>query len=534
MIKYQDYIRLYEYSKDDIEKEVRIKSTNMTGTIAGIAPGDQYLVTLSNGQSSLFKENDVEFINQDKKYFESPQPNNFYKCIKGDKDYKVGLYYYYKEYNKEIDSYDICKKPWPAVEGDFISYDLESFHMQFDMMSKIAQGQFSRSSQKNKTSKFKKGDRVIFNPSLNRSYYQKYKGEECIISFVYQLGHQNKERQYCIITKNKLTIVANESELEFYTPGGGVRDGDEMVGSWQLAPEKEKENNIKVGVQVIVNGEEGKIKFENRKGKVKKIGNATYLIEFEEDDSKNLSSETMLVSKDLVSLISKDINKTNTEKYKFKKGDKVICLDRNSDMFNKEGEVDNVWDDDSCMVIFTESGDMVYMEFDQLMLVSSKKVEFNNQESTTNQTTPSISEEEEEDDVAVTTVPLKKEDLLEFSYKDFLSDDQITTHDDLLKIKDKYKKELENLQLPKMKKIFIERTIGTINIIESYYQFLINKIAKDLPVLRTVESIEDEDLLRTKTKVRASDSKELTRKYSFDQGIIAYWKFSDAIIFKTI
>jgi hypothetical protein len=148
-----------------------------------------------------------------------------------------------------------------------------------------------------------------------------------------------------------------------------------------------------------------------------------------------------------------------------------------------------------------------------------------------------ISEEEEEDDdeVTITTAPFKKEDLLEFSYKDFLLEEKISTKEELLANKKKYEESLKEADIQEFKKIFFERSLKTAEIIESYFDFLIHKIAKEgIPVYRTVETIENEDLLMTKTKVRASESKELTRKYSFDQGIIAYWKFKDAVVFKTI
>jgi len=230
----------------------------------------------------------------------------------------------------------------------------------------------------------------------------------------------------------------------------------------------------------------------------------------------------------------------------FKVGDLVECVDQASEFYKKTGEVDRIFDDDDIMVHFKATAGDTYIPMGphQVKIVGYAK---SSDMDSFKKTIPvggaekkeeiKLSEEEEDDDdeVTISKVTFKKEDLLEFSYKDFLLEEKISTREELLANKTKYEEALKETDIQEFKKIFFERSLKTAEIIESYYDFLIHKIAKEgIPVYRTLETIENEDLLRTKTKVRASESKELTRKYSFDQGIIAYWKFKDAVVFKTI
>ena len=414
---------------------------------------------------------------------------------------------------------------------------------------------------------FKKGDKVIFNPNPNRSYYNIHKGSECEIMFVYIKDPNGKmEQEYSIKTPTGVRITALESEL---TPVGTEKStGDKTMNYIEnqfkspippttppsyFDPSKSQTENdvindkLPVGTKVTVTGKQGAADYKERKGIVKKSAGQSYLIEFEEDESKNQSSFVSLVDMELVTPIEGQIPPTQDKVKNFEINDIVKCVDKTSPHFGQIGKVDNYWaDDNTYMVNFIDEKTVIFMDFNQLVPSSgTKKVKFNEPipvsgpklgVTPTTQKPPVVEmEEEDEDEVTnITTVPFKKEDLLEFSYADFLLEEKISTHEDLLTLKTKYQSEIDNPELSKIKKVYYEKTLGTIDIIESYFQFLIAKVAKDVPVLRTVEQIEDKDLLRTKTKVRASDSKELTRKYSFDQGIIAYWKFKDAVVFRTI
>ncbi len=386
---------------------------------------------------------------------------------------------------------------------------------------------------------FKKGDKVIFNPGPGRDYYAKHSGAESEITFVYTAvpnARPDKEKEYTIKTPTGANIIAYQSEL---TPlGSDVKHEpnktmDYIETQFPKVQDSSETSNIEVGSRVKVIGKQGKIEYTGQTGTVKKVSSSGYLIEFEDDDATNQSNYTTLINKELV----QPIDGKSTPNFRL--GSAVKCIDKDSEYFNVPGIISNYWDDDnSYMVDF--KNDSIYMTYDQLeQIEGEKKVKFNDPIPVSKPVTPVVvsSEEEDEDEAEVTSVnaiSFKKEDLLEFSYNDFMLKEKISTHEDLLELKNKYQKEVNNPDLPKIKRVFTERSLATIDIIESYFQFLIAKVANGLPVYRTVEQIDNNDLLRTKTKVRASDSKELTRKYSFDQGIIAYWKFKDAIVFRTI
>ena len=384
--------------------------------------------------------------------------------------------------------------------------------------------------------KFSRGDKVIYEPAVNKDYYKIHAGQECEVSFPYPM-----KGEYSIKTPSGALISANESELrgidepkiqkaepsyietQFKNPITPIRD---IVN---------KDKDITVGTRVIVNGKEGKKEWIDSKGTVKRIcGSNTYFIDFDEDESKNQRSYSLLVNKDFVKpsdepsviVISVD--------------DIVQCVDQQSQFFDKIGKVSKIWDDGGCMVDFKDNTGLMsmFMRPQQIKIIehakTSSPIGFKIPEQTITPVKINIDNISEEEDDASPAVPFKKSDLLEFSYTDFFKAEKISTHEELLDIKTKYEKILEDENVPAFKKKFIERSLRTAEIIESYYDFLINKISKDLPVYRTVEQIDNDDILSAKTKVRASDSKELSRKYSFDQGIIAYWKFKDSVVFRTI
>lgn len=401
---------------------------------------------------------------------------------------------------------------------------------------------------------YKKGDKVIFSPLPGRGYYSMHKGALCEVVFDYGISAAGV-REYSIKTPSGARITAPETELKPEKPTTSTTMADMIENQFPSKTEdmpmpgppntgevktepKTETQELGVGQRVIVNGSDAKISFNNRKGTVKKQGRETYLIAFDEDDSQNLAAETMLVDKDFVKPLDEP---TNTI---FGIGDRVECVDRTSQFFGQTGDVENVWEDDNtCMVVFPGSAGKtsIFMRPDQI-----KIKEFGKKETSFKREIPvggppaktepkKVEEEEEEEDgVTISVTPFKKEDLIEFSYKDFLLEEKISTLDELKASKTKFEDQLKDTNVTDLKKIFAERALKTLEIVEQYYDFLTHKIAGGLPVYRTVEQIENEDLLKTKTKVRASESKELTRKYSFDQGIIVYWKFKDAVVFRTL
>lgn len=309
--------------------------------------------------------------------------------------------------------------------------------------------------------------------------------------------------------------------------------------STQIDTNKSKQD-INIGSRVIINGKDDKITYDNALGIVKRIKDDEYFIEIQEDDSKNISKYYASVPLALLTLVEKDKNK-------FEIGDKVVCVDNANVFYKKTGEIVNRWDEDnSYMVKFAE--DEAWMEFKDIKypedaaFTDKKKIGFDIPNKTTTiapkQTKIEIEEEEEEEplskQVKRNVVPFKKEDLLELSYKDFFpNQDKITTIDDIKKLKAKFQSEMSQ-NISKLKNMFAEKAYHSADIVESYFNFLLNKVAKDLPVYRINDVIDDTDLLSTKTKVRASDAKELLNQYTLDQGIVAYWKFNDAVVFKTL
>ena len=298
-------------------------------------------------------------------------------------------------------------------------------------------------------------------------------------------------------------------------------------------------NAIDKGSRVVVDGVSSGIKYDNRKGTVITAYPHQYLIEFDDDDSRNLMGYTALIHNVNIVKLSENQN----DKI-FKSKQSVICTDKSSNFYNKVGKINFRFDDDnSYMVTFHDDyGEItVYLKNHQLKEYDQPISSYFFGPLSPSSTSDPINkvtnvEEEEEDDFKTKTSKkqITKQDLLEFSCKDLFYEEKFTTKDDLIKTKEKYIQELKNPELSNIKKIYYEKAIGSIEIVEQYFDFLRNKVSNDLPIYRTTEQIDDKDLLINKTKVKASESKELTKKYSFDQGIIVYWKFIDGVVFKTI
>jgi uncharacterized protein Veg len=385
---------------------------------------------------------------------------------------------------------------------------------------------------------FKKGDVCTYIPSSSKPYFNKYKGEEC------EIVHDFNNGNYTLKTKSGNTFLAEETEMT--SPKVQAQLTQNQQSSETPHNPVYMPNfviDIVPGTRVSVTGKEGRVEYTGHKGTVTKVNPNAYLIDFDEDDSRNQRAFSSLVNKDLVTAIDEPSVPV------FKTGDKVKCVDNTSKYFDREGEVERIWDDGECMVLFNINGGIegMPMKPHQIKVVEyvksketggfKKNIPVASSGPVEETDVKIITTEEEEDDdeeVSITSAPFKKSDLQEFSYTDFLLEEKITNLESTLANKAKFEEALKSPDIPEFKKIFIERSLRTAEIVESYFNFLVHKIANGLPVLRTLEQIDNEDLLKNKTKVRASDSKELTRKYSFDQGIIAYWKFKDAVVFKTI
>lgn len=329
------------------------------------------------------------------------------------------------------------------------------------------------------------------------------------------------------ITTNTIFDMTDYVENQF--SGSGISIGDK------------KSIELKNGQRVIISGYKGRSPIEGKKGVIKRSTTNEYLIFFDADESKNKTAFSMMVDKKYVKPIEDGLITV------YNLGDKVICVDtKEGNFYNKVGEITKVWADEY-MVFFEEFNTSVTLKPEQI-----KIKEFSKPKSTgftnpnTQKTIPIVEpktekgieeEDEDEDGVVVTKTKekFKKADLLEFSYKDFFGDDEKTvTKEEVMTNRLKFQGLIDNPDVKEFKKIFYERSVKVSEIIEQYFTFLKAKVAGELPVYRTLEEIKNEDLLVTKTKVRASESRDISKKYSFDQGIIAYWKFKDAVIFKTI
>lgn len=384
---------------------------------------------------------------------------------------------------------------------------------------------------------FKVNDEVIFQSSPERSMYSQHNGKICKITYIYPenstLGFKDS---YQLKTSEGQIVIAKKNEIRPITASPTTTQKSVNYIENQFNNTK---NDFYIGQRVIVNGTEGRITFENRRGTIKRISMGECLIEFDDNDSKNKVS--MMVSKDII----KPLDEPSINVLKV--GDIVICTDKKNELVGQRGEVTKIWPDGEGLVDFIDhvTGIKTITSIspeDVKIITPSKNKTFQTTSSKTSSsstnipvtTTNSIEEEDEDDVMIKKQVTFNKKDLLEFSYKDFFLEEKISSKEDILKNKKKYEDSLMKQDISEFKKSFFERSLKSAEIVEQYFDFLSNKVAKELPVYRTVEQIDNDDLLTTKTKVRASESKEITRKHSFDQGIIAYWKFKDSVVFKTI
>lgn len=128
-------------------------------------------------------------------------------------------------------------------------------------------------------------------------------------------------------------------------------------------------------------------------------------------------------------------------------------------------------------------------------------------------------------------------DLKNMSYKEvFTDDDELRQKQDLLRYRNgiiEQMKEFHNMN-PLKKKLLSKKLVATY-VIEEYYNYVL-RVAKSMDIDKVFRFKGDypyEALKQLRMKARASKL-ESTEKYTYDYGIIYYWIFKDAIIFRTI
>ena len=365
----------------------------------------------------------------------------------------------------------------------------------------------------------KKGDLVLFN--TKKEYFKRLNGKIGVVDSTnynsYQVKFDGEQyNTYCDL--NELTVV----DIDF---------------------------RIVIGSKVIVNGKQGNVLFRNRQGIVKRInrdknGNPeAYFIKFEEDESKNMREFSMMIDKEYVEYVEKT---SDTKKSDIEKGDSVVCT-KPGIYFDKTGVVTKVWDDGEYSVNFPGSTNYILiLKSNDIKLVEADDFTKKIKEKIKSKESTKVSEQEEEEEEDISSVKPKtdeeedfeidKEDLLKLSYDEFFLEEKLVDKEEFIKKKKEYENVLSKEDISPFKKDFYERSLKLADLVEQYFNFIEAKVVKDggKLVFRTLEQIESEILLSNGTKVRASDSKEITKKYSFDSGIIVYWEFEDAVVFKTI
>lgn len=386
----------------------------------------------------------------------------------------------------------------------------------------------------NQIQNFKLGDIIVYKPTNKIG----------VVDFIYANDKYtlNIDNKYQIADGVDMALLNDLTKEERHKLLGDSIKKNKDIESFDF------KSNFNDGDRVMIDGvDSNQLKYDKRTGTISKIVKNGVLVELDEDKKRNLASYASLIKTNIL---------TKIDDRKLSIGDIVLNKTKNSRFYGIEGEVVDDLKDGSYVVKFIENGTIevsYVIEGENLELVKKidivkkdKSIDFENKEDINKNNNKKIGpnqlninfeeEEEEDDDDSISSKKnnsvFKKEDLLEISYEDLLDNSKISDMEHLLKIKDKYEK--MSVSDNPFKKAFNERTLKNIEIVESYYNFLINKIADGLPVYRTIEEIDDIDLIKTKTKVKASESKEMSKKYSFDQGIILYWKFKDAIVFKTI
>lgn len=128
-----------------------------------------------------------------------------------------------------------------------------------------------------------------------------------------------------------------------------------------------------------------------------------------------------------------------------------------------------------------------------------------------------------------------KKDLREMSYKDVFNENKLISKNKLINYRNTLVKQSTEIEkLNKIQQTILRRRISISYVIEEYYNFIDN-LCKEYNITKSFKLNGDlpfEFMKFLKYKVKASESEDL--KYTHDNGIIYFWVFKDAIIFKTI
>lgn len=388
-------------------------------------------------------------------------------------------------------------------------------------------------------------DRLAFETKLNYLISKEQYGEPKGFKpneIVYYIGNiqQLKNKKYYFEKK-----MSDEMSIIKPLINSGV---SHTVRTSNLVSEKEYNKSIeknilskeKIGInsKVLVNSEESDIPIINRIGVVRKINfdalskPISYLVHFEEDESKNLEAITMYIwPKNIIKVLETSDENSSAE---LKIGDRVYDI---KDENKKIGTIVNIYKSDNEAVVeykLSNTGKVNYIKDLSVLrkfeigIISGRK------------NTSSTEEEEEEDDSnsgvnSLTDLlkdfpshkqSIKVEDLLEKSYKDFLEEKNIVTKEDLMDKKSDYEDMIKKSD--KLKKLFYERTLKQIDLVEQYFDFIKDKISNGKPVYRYTGKM-DKNILDLGKKIKVSDNSE-----GFDRGVVYCWLFKDAAIFKTI
>lgn len=145
-------------------------------------------------------------------------------------------------------------------------------------------------------------------------------------------------------------------------------------------------------------------------------------------------------------------------------------------------------------------------------------------------------ESEEGDDEYVDVLDdLSQEELMIMKINEFFNEQELSFLVTLKEVRN-YRKKLKKIQgqtTNPIKDKINERRLETTFIIEKYFQHLIKKFP-NLKIYRFIGQIPYEELWDIRTKDRITISSEDTDKHGQDNGVIFYWVFSDAVVFKTL
>lgn len=145
-------------------------------------------------------------------------------------------------------------------------------------------------------------------------------------------------------------------------------------------------------------------------------------------------------------------------------------------------------------------------------------------------------EEEEDDEFDDNEFFMTEDEMMLTKISDFFDKDglkKMMSLNDLLKYrKDLTSKLYDFSKFNELQRDIISRRISITYLIEKYFIYLEDKFS-NMKILRYIGQINDE-MRALKKKSRVIFYKELHDIHGFDNGVIYYWVFNDAVVFKTI